>query len=212
MALEELIVEWSKERPAWQRRVMRRVAAGEVFSDADFEQLIAEIVAETDGPEPTFTLEQLPQAAVDDAPVRLVEVRQPDHVNALESKEPLTFGPHGVTVVYGDNGSGKSGYARLLKRIARARHQEEVLTDVFRDTALAKPSAVLVVQVGKREKTLTWPDATAPELQRMRFYDVDCGQAYVSTESDYPYRPSALFVMDGLIDVCVGSGSESMPC
>jgi hypothetical protein len=37
----------------------------------------------------------------------------------------------------------------------------------------------------------------------MRFYDMDCGQAYVSTESDFPYRPSALFVMDGLIDVCL---------
>jgi energy-coupling factor transporter ATP-binding protein EcfA2 len=203
MALEELIVEWSKERPAWQREVMRRIAAGEVLADADYQMLLTSIVTEADCPDPTFTLEHLPQAAEDDAPVRLVEVRQPDHVNALESNEPLTFGLHGVTIVYGDNGSGKSGYARLLKRIARARHQEEVLTDVFRDTALAKPSAVLVVKVGDDEKTLTWPDAGAPELQRMRFYDVDCGQAYVSTESDFPYRPSALFVLDGLIDVCV---------
>ena len=62
MALEELIVAWSKERPAWQRRVMRQVAAGEVLSDTDFEGLIAEIVADIDGPEPTFTLEQLPEA------------------------------------------------------------------------------------------------------------------------------------------------------
>ncbi len=203
MALEELIVEWSKERPAWQREVMRRVASGEVLTDADYQTLVTAIVTQADGPESTFTLEHLPQAAEDDAPVRLVEVRQPDHVNALESNDPLSFGSQGITIVYGDNGSGKSGYARLLKRIARARHQEEVLTDVFRDTALAKPSAVLVVKVGDDEKTLTWPDAGAPELQRMRFYDVDCGQAYVSTESDFPYRPSALFVMDGLIDVCV---------
>jgi energy-coupling factor transporter ATP-binding protein EcfA2 len=203
MALEELIVEWSKERPAWQREVMRRVAAGDVLPDADYQALVTAIVTGEDGTEPTFTLEHLPQSAEDDAPVRLVEVRQPNHVNALESKEPLTFGSHGITIVYGDNGSGKSGYARLLKRIARARHQEEVLTDVFRDTALAKPSAVLVVKIGDDERTLTWPDASAPELQRMRFYDVDCGQAYVSTESDFPYRPSALFVMDGLIDVCV---------
>lgn len=203
MVLEELIVEWAGERPAWQRFVMRRVAAGVAFSDADYESLIAAIIAETELPEPTFTLQQLPQTAKDDASVRLVEIRQPDHVNALESKAPLTFGANGITIVYGDNGSGKSGYARLLKRITRARHQEEVLTDVFRDTALARPSAVLVVRIGEEEKTLAWPDAALPELQRMRFYDVDCGKAYISSESDFPYRPSALFVMDGLIDVCL---------
>ena len=37
----------------------------------------------------------------------------------------------------------------------------------------------------------------------MLFYDDACGGAYISTESDFPYRPSALFVMDGLIEACV---------
>jgi hypothetical protein len=37
----------------------------------------------------------------------------------------------------------------------------------------------------------------------MLFYDQACGNAYIATESDFPYRPSALFVMDGLIQACV---------
>jgi hypothetical protein len=37
----------------------------------------------------------------------------------------------------------------------------------------------------------------------MLFYDRACGKAYIDTESDFPYRPSALFVMDGLIEACV---------
>ena len=36
----------------------------------------------------------------------------------------------------------------------------------------------------------------------MLFYDGACGNAYIATESDFPYRPSALFVMDGLIHAC----------
>ena len=203
MALEEQIVAWSKERPAWQREIMRRVASGTVLTDADYVWLIEVITKEMPIPEPSFGLEQLPQAQVSASSVGLLEIRAADHVNALESKEPLTFGAQGITIVYGDNGSGKSGYARLLKRITRARHQEDVLTDVFRDTSLARPSAVLVVRVGDVEQPINWPDAAPPELQRMRFYDADCGQAYISSESDFPYRPSALFVMDGLIDACV---------
>lgn len=203
MALEELIVAWSKDRPAWQREVMRRVATGDVLSAGDYDQLVEDIIAAKQLPKPTFGLEQLPQAAPEDLPVRFVSIQKPEHVNALESKDPLTFGPHGLTIIYGDNASGKSGYARLLKRITRSRHQEEVLSDVFRDTALAKPTAVLTVRIGEEEMSLNWPEVSRPQLQHMLFYDRACGDAYIATESDFPYRPSALFVMDGLIEACV---------
>ena len=203
MALEELVVAWSQERPAWQREVMRRVAAGEVLSDADYDSLVKVIVEEDELPTGPFGLEQLPQAASEDHPVCLVAIEKPEHVNALESKEPLTFEPQGLTIVYGDNGSGKSGYARLLKRIARARHREDVLTDVFRDTSLAQPTAALSVRIGDADESIAWPEFSRPELQRMIFYDAACGSAYIASESDFPYRPSALFVMDGLIEACV---------
>jgi energy-coupling factor transporter ATP-binding protein EcfA2 len=203
MALEELIVAWSRERPAWQREVMRRVAAGETLSEEDYDSLVEVIVETKELPAGPFGLEQLPQAASEDVSVCLVAIEKPEHVNALESKEPLTFEARGLTIVYGDNGSGKSGYARLLKRITRSRHREDVLTDVFRDTALAQPTAALSVRIGDAEVSLAWPESTRPELQRMLFYDAACGGAYIASESDFPYRPSALFVMDGLIEACV---------
>lgn len=203
MALEEDIVTWSKERPGWQREVMRRVAAGDALSDRDYDSLVEDIVTPKDFSQSAFGLEQFPDGGAEDVAVSLLAIERPQHVNALESQQPLTFEPKGLTIVYGDNGSGKSGYARLLKRIARARHQEDVLTDVFRDTSLAKPSAVLCVQIGDAEESLAWPESSRPELQRLLFYDAACGGAYIASESDFPYRPSALFVMDGLIEACV---------
>ena len=203
MALEEQIVKWSATRPVWQRRVLRRVAKGDELSNEDYDQLIDDIVADKHGQDVTFGLKELPQATAEDPPVWLLSISKPEHVNALKSDQPLTFEPNSLTIVYGDNGSGKSGYARLLKRITRARDQEDVLTDVFRDTSLEKPTANLSVRIGDKDESLTWPDSTPPELQRMLFYDGACGNAYIATESDFPYRPSALFVMDGLIKACV---------
>jgi energy-coupling factor transporter ATP-binding protein EcfA2 len=203
VALEELIIAWSKERPLWQREIMRRVAAGEALSAEDYDRLLEDIVQAREVPESEFGLEQLPKAASDDLPVCLLAIEKPEHVNALESNNPLTFEPKGLTIVYGDNGSGKSGYARLLKRIARARHREDILTDVFRDTALARPTALLSVKVGEVEESVVWREAFRSELQRMLFYDAACGSAYIANESDFPYRPSGLFVMDALIEACV---------
>lgn len=203
MSLEEQIVEWSTSRPSWQRGVLRRVAIGQALSEKDYDQIVDALVGSTEVVEASFGLEQLPEVSAGDPAVRLVSIAHPEHVNALESDTPLTFEATGLTIIYGDNASGKSGYARLLKRIARARHQEEILSNVFRDTTLAKPKAALTVMVGGDERSLTWPESTPPELQRMLFYDQACGNAYVATESDFPYRPSVLFVMDGLIRACV---------
>ena len=203
MALEQLIVAWSQDRPAWQREVMRRVAVGDVLSDHDYDTLADDIVKAKEAAAPTFGLEQLPQSVPEALAVCLLRIEKLQHVNALESQQPLTFEPEGLTIVYGDNGSGKSGYARLLKRITRARHQEEVLTDVFRDTLLSKPTASLSVRIGDADVLVAWPESSRPELQRMLFYDAACGGAYIASESDFPYRPSALFVMDGLIEACV---------
>lgn len=203
MALEELIVAWSKERPIWQREVMRRVAAGDLLSDGDYNRLTEDILSEKQFADSEFELEQFQQTAADDLPVHILSIGKLEHVNALETKQPLMFEPLGLTIVYGDNASGKSGYARLLKRIARARNQEDVLTDVFRDNSQSRPTAALAVKIGETELSLSWPESSRPEFKRMLFYDAACGTAYVATESDFPYRPSALFVMDGLIEACV---------
>ena len=203
MTLEEQIVAWSKGRPAWQREVLRRTATGDRFSDEDYERLVDDIVAPDPGPEVAFGLEHLPKAAAEDPSVRLISIVKTEHVNALASNHPLTFEPDGLTIVYGDNGSGKSGYARLLKRITRARDQEEVLSDVFRDTGLEKPTASLSIRIADQDETITWPEPNRPVFQRMLFYDGACRDAYIATESAFPYRPSALRVMDGLISACV---------
>ena len=203
MALEERIVAWARTRPSWQQEVMAKTAAGEPFTDTDCDQVVDDIVSSKPRRKVAFGLENLPRVTSGDPPVRLLSIIDTDHVNALSSEKPLTFAPAGLTIVYGDNGSGKSGYARLLKRITRARHHEEVLTDVFRDTAVEQPSASLSVCIGDQNETVKWPEQERRELQRMHFYDFGCREAYIATESDFPYRPSALAVMDGLINACV---------
>ena len=53
--------------------------------------------------------------------VSLKSMRGVQNVNALVEDQSLTFIPKGVTIIYGDNGAGKSGYVRVLKRACRAR-------------------------------------------------------------------------------------------
>lgn len=202
MSLEAQIVDWGTTRPVWQRSVLRRVALGQAFTEKDYDDLVDAIVSGGDVGNTHFGIEHLPQLEVDDPPVTLVSISDPKHVNALASDKPLTFGPNGLTIIYGDNGSGKSGYARILKRIARSRHQEEILSDVFRDTAQVEQQALITARIGETEQSFSWPKESRSTLARVHFYDEACGKQYTALESDFPYRPSVLGVMDGLIASC----------
>ena len=126
------IVQWAASRPWWQQQALVRLASGTPFTEADYEELADALVK----PEPRapsggwLTGIQQP-AETSSPPVTLTCIRDVSNVNRLATGETLTFAPTGVTVVYGNNGSGKSGYARLVKALVHTRHQEMVLPDIF---------------------------------------------------------------------------------
>lgn len=201
MALEQEIVDWSVARPSWQRMVLQKIASGHVPSPYELDELAEDLISGKDI-EGTFGLGDFPRTYPGDLPVRLISVENPEHLNAISSRAALTFGKQGLTIIYGYNGSGKSGYARLLKQVSRSRSQEEILTDVFRDSALEKTTATLRLKDGDKDIVVNWPQDAGSELQRVLFFDGACANTYVATESDFPYQPFALFVVEGLIGVC----------
>ena len=100
MALEEQIVAWSQSRPAWQQSIMRRLAEGGTPSPAEYDSLTEALVAGTVQTEASLALDYLGQTARGAATVLIASISTPQHVNALESAQPLTFGANGLTVVY----------------------------------------------------------------------------------------------------------------
>jgi energy-coupling factor transporter ATP-binding protein EcfA2 len=208
VSIEDEIVAWASTRPAWQRVVLRRIARGEEFSAEDVSSLVDRMVDQSSSESEPFDVDDLPARADTDSCVRILEIRRVSHVNALVQDEPLTFADSGLTVVYGDNGSGKSGFARLIKRIVRAKHSEPILTDIFRDRGTGRGSAEMVIQVDDQRVECQWPTAMPPEVARIAFFDAACGDLYLTSESDVTYRPSSLFVMDGLIRACDAAREE----
>jgi energy-coupling factor transporter ATP-binding protein EcfA2 len=200
MSLEQEMVTWAAERPAWQQRALRQIATGTSAPVAA--SIAAELVAGTVPAAVALTVAELPGGTTSGASVRLRFVKPLAHVNALLDEECLTFSASGINVVYGDNASGKSGYARLLKQVVRARVREDVLTDVFQDHSDKQPSALIGYEVDGTPYEDIWPDFTNPLLGQISFYDDVCGEAYITHDSVVSYRPSMLVHFDRLIELC----------
>ena len=124
------------------------------------------------------------------------------NVNAIDCDRPLTFGSAGLTVIYGDNASGKSGYARILKSVTGARHTEEILGNAFVDGSGTAQKAELAFTVAGNTSLHEWPSGSATTVQAIHFYDEACGEVYLTGESELTYRPSVLVMLDDLATVC----------
>lgn len=201
MSLESEIVQWVGGRPVWQQIAFVRLCRGETFGDADVIEIADQLVANAKLPQPWLTASDIPGPAGSKTSVRLLSVGDFANINALPVGEHLTFALDGLTVVYGHNASGKSGYARLLKAVAAARHREEILGDVY-DPAGIPQRAVVQLSDGDDEAEWVWPGEPNALLRQIAFYDVHCGDSYVNADYEVTYRPSALTLMDDVILLC----------
>lgn len=198
------VLHWAASRPWWQQKVLARIIAGDTFEEQDYEDIARSLMEEPESPPEGGWFSNLtPPQATRDESVRIVEVRDLANVNRLASGQKLTFDPDGLTVVYGNNGSGKSGYARVISSMVGARHQEEILSDVFANDSGA-PSGKIVFKVGDSERIAVLGQPTDPDLKRVAFYDEHCGDSYLTTEAEISYRPSAVKLLEDLAVVCLG--------
>ena len=80
-----------------------------------------------------------------------------DQVNGFPSGRAFDLAPEGMTIFFGHNGAGKSGYARVFKNACNARHRVEVLPDAFGAATPARPpSADFAILVDGTPETARW--------------------------------------------------------
>ena len=208
-SLESEIVTWSASRPAWQIAVMRRLLRGDSLSQADFAEIASQLASGSELAETPLRPEEVPGGQKGGSQVSLRSLEVSSNVNALVPGQRLQFPNDGLVVVYGDNGSGKSGFARLLKDVARSRHREDVLSDIFSDKEGADQRAEIEIAIsGVEQPPHSWPGEVSSELRQIGYFDAACGDAYLAADSDFAFRPAGVFLLDGLIDICDGVRAE----
>lgn len=134
----------------------------------------------------------IPEKRAGLAQVKLVSIFHHRGVNALAEDQTLKFSPN-LTVVYGDNAAGKTGYIRILKSACRARRPEEILGNVVSGTAPYKPVIAITYKVGTEEKAREWSGDGGDEfISRVSVFDTQCATVYLTEKTDVAFRPFGL--------------------
>lgn len=212
MSILHQILNWTEGLPPWQSDAVARLLAKQALSPDDIEDLFALLKAEHGIPDPKgrtprkLTADQIPIPETSSILVQLKAIKNMQHVNAIAGNQRLPIAPLGLTVIYGDNGSGKSGYSRVLKRACRARDQMEAIHPnanlPINQTSSAE--ADFEISVNGIDQEVHWINSqiAPPELSSIAIFDSHCARAYLDNEDDFSFVPYGLDVFERLAKVC----------
>lgn len=203
------ILRFASSRPMWQQDLMRRIAVNGSLSSDDLAAAVQMCKAahglgeDTECSPIPISRHHVPDTNTH-ADVSLLAIRELSGVNALIEGQALNLAESGMTTVFGSNGAGKSGYARVLKRLCRARGSAKpILPNVFESKA-GEPSGTIEYSVGSADRrhwtgSLAETENDAPEeLGQISVFDSQAGRAVVEKAQSIEYVPPGLDLLHGL--------------
>ncbi len=208
------IIDWvnGNNKPLWWRAAVRDILDNGTLTNQHKTDLLALAKVEclVSPPDPLFTTKTAPVSdvgySIESEPVRLLGISNTSNVASLVQNQSLRFDSQAnLIVVYGNNGSGKSSYAKVLKNACLTRGDApEVISNVY-ENATDIPRSEINIQVGDNPPQ---PDvwvkgqASSPELKSIRIFDSNSANHYLAKKGNVEYKPAALKVLDELILVC----------
>ena len=209
MAFEPLLT-WAASRPEWQQDALRRLAQSGELVEEDLQELRLKIEAAAgfpveNAPSPApLAAEHLSEADSNQPRTVLASLGPVQNVDRLAGDQPpLRFAVNGVTLIYGANASGKSGYCRIAKQLCRSLSPGELRGNVYHVEQKGSPEIAIGFRVGDddQEKTdMVWTGgAPAPaELARISVFDTASARVYVDKQRKIEFLPYELDLLNKL--------------
>lgn len=204
------LAEWFSERPAWLQDAARRLFQTGDLTEADLAELLILCKREAGiavAERPELSATSVPASALNVAganvPLRLDALTDVKGINALAPRGSLCFSSQHLTVIFGLNGSGKSGYIRILKHVCGGRGTRALHRNVF-DSTHVDPSCTIGYTHDGAEKLLRWrpTDGAHADLRSISLFDSDCANVYVNEENQVAYEPTLLCYFRRLVEAC----------
>ena len=201
-------------RRPWQQDTLRRLALyGELTAD-DLDELRLQIeqaagIPVEGVPDPVpLAVEHLSHAASNDPKTVLASLGPVRHIDRLSSDQPpLRFAVNGVTIVYGANASGKSGYCRIARRLCRSLTPVDLRGNVYDADPPDPPEVRVAFRVGgddqpKEEHVWSGNQAPPVELSRISVFDAATARVYVDQQRRIEFLPYELDLLNKLGLAC----------
>lgn len=206
------ITDWLIMRPKWLQAAAKHYITFGEFDDTSIGRyaILCQQEADNEFPEIDYHFSDNTFNTKDHEIIRLNSISDIAGVNKLAPKKPLDFGSSNISIIYGNNGSGKSGYVRLLKHICGSRDCTRGLLhkNVF-SAEDATPKATVKYYSGKNPVVFNWSgEHICEDLSSVDIFDTSFGNVFIGSENEVCFEPAILLFFSALVDVCERVGNS----
>lgn len=187
MDLQQNILDWLKSLKGWQTELAYRLLAKLNLEDTDFDQITSML---KDGI--SFEDKDFPNLgmSIDRQPITLLSIDSIENIEQLSPRNPLKFAESGITVIYGNNGTGKSGYTRILKKLCGKPHGRDLIGNIYNPNDNTGKCCLSVKNDGQIEQ-IEWK-MNGPAIEPLRvvdIFDTDTEWSYLQDANTVSYVP-----------------------
>lgn len=203
----ESLEAWLSAKPYWEQYVWKTNLEKDSVTDEDINQCyqyLSEYLGFIDTlsnkPEITFKngIVASPEATDGGVKKKILEVKNFQEVNALSTECSVKFGQN-LTLVYGSNGSGKSGVGRLLCNACFSRGEREILPNV-RNTSDSENEAKATFVIDDGAGNITEVEYTLgddnDDLKHFSVFDSESVLIHLDQSNRVNFTPAQIKIFD----------------
>lgn len=203
MSVQVEIRAWLLSQQDWLQETADRILKKDSLTEEDFVEL-CELLKSPSGREITKhrSFDSLDEAPNSNNELRLKSMGNIVGIENLAPSKPLVF-QNNLVVVYGHNGSGKSGYTRILKRATGKPRAAALRHNVFKDEPHERRCDI-TYSLGEQVIPVEWHADSVPvdDMRSIDIFDSDEASHYLMKESEATYTPRLVRLFDLLVNAC----------
>lgn len=196
--IQKEIVDWLKALKGWQTELAYRILTKAEITNDDILAIFSMVKSNT-----AFTEKEFPNfvSIVESAlPIRLKAIEAISNIESLAPRNPLKFdASKNLIVIYGLNGTGKSGYTKIIKKATGKPRASQLKANVFNNSG--QPSkCTFKYAVDGVEHSTEWhiDDAAIDDLSQIDVFDTKTGEGYLKEANTVTHTPTCISLFEAL--------------
>lgn len=194
--LETEVKKFADGLPYWAKILAEKILSGNAISDNDidtsYSYLLEQLKLKYETNQPKISIhynaENSGNYKID---LLLTKLENVEGVNALTENQVIEFSPN-LTIVYGTNGSGKSGYVRLLKSAFYSKEPEEILQNVHVTSGHKPVNAKFTFKSNNAVNSIKFADKDNAEFEQFAVFDGNSVLKHLANKNESEFRPAGL--------------------
>ncbi len=202
--LKNKIIDWVKNSDYWFQYGANNLLENEPLSE-ELISLIYELFKEEYGlvdellGQSEITYNEITEGEEVNDSVQLTEIKDILNVNALAAGQSISINPN-LTLIYGNNGTGKSGYIRLLNNAFRSRGDKNILPNVFAENEFKDPNCKFSFSADDGTIELEYPrDKDSIKFTRFSVFDSHSVKVHLEQDNKLNFTPRGFEFFDKVL-------------